>query len=60
MRSRFTRKWPPTLIEVLCFTHFAAWNVSQCAAPIAEREFCAEINLENPDFQTNKLGSQVA
>lgn len=32
MRSQFTWKWPPTLIEVVCFTYFAAGM--RCNAPL--------------------------
>lgn len=28
MRSQFTWKWPPTLIEVVCFTYFAAYKTA--------------------------------
>lgn len=35
MRSQFTWKWPPTLIEVVCFTYFAAGM--RCNAPTVSR-----------------------
>lgn len=39
MRSQFTWKWPPTLIEVVCFTYFAAllYRAAYSAAGLCAR-----------------------
>lgn len=70
MRSQFTWKWPPTLIEVVRFTYFAAQNVLLYFAAIQWETSPLNVSFSvwsgdppgasNEQFQTNKLGSQVA